>query len=304
MNFNAYLKETINKNQSILCAGFDLDFNRIPRCFYEEKGKIEKRVTGTIVNFYEAALSALTMQIACIKPNSAFFERYGIAGLKALNKITKLAKELKIPVILDAKRGDIGSTNLAYAEGYFKKHKIFGEEISGIYADALTVNPSLGLEASLPFVDVATENKKGLFFLVRTSNPDSGLFQTSKDAAGNTVSDNTARWLTAQNNPLLCAVIGATRADEAAHFRQLMPDTIFLVPGYGAQGGSAKDAVASARPAITQLSEAGIIVNSSRGLFSIATEDSGVSAKEFAKLIEKNSMQNKTQLFNVLDIVK
>ncbi len=303
MRFADFLYNSITDRNSILCAGFDLRFDQIPKYFYSTSGSLDSRIEQTVTNYFLTALEAIEGEVACIKPNIAFFEENGFGALAALKTITQEAKKRKLPIILDAKRGDIGSTNEAYAKAYLSSPKVFGEVLDTIHADALTINPFLGLDSLEPFIKLAVENDKGLFFLVRTSNPDSALFQNAKTETGKTSTEELAAWVNQQSERLLgeCrlsgvgAVIGATRQDEAKKLRSLMPNSYFLVPGFGAQGGGAEDAVAgmSGKHGDTL---AGAIVNSSRGLFREANEKSG-DRDEFKELIvkavrEANSLLN------------
>jgi orotidine-5'-phosphate decarboxylase len=196
--------------------------------------------------------------VGIVKPQSAFFEACGPAGLKALQSFMRHARQLNLITILDAKRGDIASTAEAYAETAF-----------GVYdADALTVNPYLGRDAVEPFLTAARRDSRGVFILVRTSNPGAGLFQ-DLDCGGRllheVVGDTVQSW--ARENLGQCgfgdvgAVVGATHPAELANLRARLRDVWFLVPGYGAQGGSAADG----RPALRG-DGLGAVVNSSRGI--------------------------------------
>ena len=207
--------------------------------------------------------------IACVKPQSAFFEALGVPGLIALAQVIADARALEVPVILDAKRGDIGSTAEAYAEAYLA---------DGVFAaDALTVNPYLGLDTLEPFLAAAAAGGRGVFVLVKTSNPGSGDLQDAVGADGLRLHERLADALAARAEALphdtdgytaLGAVVGATYPRDLAAARARLPRSLLLVPGYGAQGGRADDVAAA-----FDASGLGAVVNASRALFYPTQED-------------------------------
>jgi orotidine-5'-phosphate decarboxylase len=221
--------------------------------------------------FCGRVLDVVAPLVPVVKPQMAFFEACGPEGLAVLKRLMHKAHDLDLLTILDGKRNDIASTAAAYAEAAFVVWE----------ADALTVNPYLGRDAVEPFVQIAHRSGRGVFVLVRTSNPGAGLFQDLlvSSAAGpprplyHHVGAAVAAW--ARENLGACglgdvgAVVGATYPAELAALRQALPEVIFLVPGFGAQGGSAADVAAAFRP-----DGLGAVVNSSRGiLFPFAPED-------------------------------
>ena len=310
MNFIDYLENSIENRKSLLCAGFDLRPADIPECYHDRSDDIETRTEKTLRNYYTAALQTIEPHIACIKPNIAFFEQYGIGALKALRAICEEAQRLQVPVILDGKRGDIGSTNVAYANAFLRNSHRDGD-VSKSYdtsqpfplqtfcdVDALTVNPFLGLESTEPFIETARANGKGLFLLVRTSNPDAGFLQDAKSSSGRSISECVADWIRSQEESLrgacgvsaLGAVVGATAPEEARRLRELMPTSLFLVPGYGAQGAGAQEALAGAIPG-TGMKGRGVIVNSSRGIFSFHEESLPREESDFLdRLVKRASL--------------
>lgn len=197
--------------------------------------------------------------VAAIKPQLAFFEARGLDGLHALVEVLKLARSLDLVTIADAKRGDIGSTSAAYAEAFLG---------NGDFAcDAITVNPYLGSDALKPFFAKAREGR-GVFVLVKTSNPSSGDFQDRHapdtplwELVAKSVRDWGGEYIGAPNLSPIGAVVGATYPAHARRARELMPNSLILVPGYGTQGGSAADAMAAIRS-----DGLGVIVNASRSL--------------------------------------
>ncbi|MGO9264385.1 MAG: orotidine-5'-phosphate decarboxylase [Candidatus Binataceae bacterium] len=204
-------------------------------------------------------VEACASAVVAIKPQLAFFEARGVDGLRALVEVLKLARSLKLVTIADAKRGDIGSTSAAYAEAFLG---------DGDFAcDAITVNPYLGSDALAPFV-ARVRTGRGVFVLVKTSNPSSGEFQdrpAPERPLWELVAERVHGWgsdfIGAHGLTPVGAVVGATYPDHARRARELMPNSVILVPGYGAQGASADDAVAAARS-----DGRGVIVNASRSL--------------------------------------
>ncbi len=213
----------------------------------------------TVSSFCREIVEACAKSVVAVKPQLAFFEARGIEGMRALKDVIGLARRLGLITIADAKRGDIGSTAAAYAEAFL------GDGDFG--CDAVTVNPYLGSAALAPFIARA-RGGRGVFVLVKTSNPSSGEFQ-DLEAGGRplweVVAARVRGWgedfAAASGLGPVGAVVGATFPDHARRARELMPNTIILAPGYGAQGASARNAVAAARA-----DGSGIIVSASRSL--------------------------------------
>ena len=227
--------------------------------------QLDSRTAPGLPDGYDLARFCLEVVEACapfvvaIKPQLAFFEARGLDGMRAFVEVLKLARALGLIIIADAKRGDIGSTSAAYAEAFLG---------DGDFAcDAVTVNPYLGSDALAPFIARA-RGGRGLFVLVKTSNPSSGEFQ-DRNAPDNPlwelVAQRVCGWgsdfIGAHDLTPIGAVVGATYPDHARRARQLLPNSVILVPGYGAQGAGADDAIAAARP-----DGLGVIVNASRSL--------------------------------------
>ena len=215
--------------------------------------------------------------VLAIKPQLAFFEARGIDGLKAFREVVATGKRLSLPVIADAKRGDIGSTSAAYAEAFLG---------DGDFAsDAVTVNPYLGSDAFAPFV-ARVKNHRGVFILVKNSNPSSGEFQDVSSADGAPMWELVARRVAGWGDDFIGkngissvgAVIAANYPAQAKRARELMPNALILVPGYGAQGAGPADAVAAARPG-----EPAILVSSSRGLMYAFANQQGKSPADAAR---------------------
>ena len=205
--------------------------------------------------------------IPAVKPQIAMYEQFGIPGLMAYKKTLDYCHEKGILVIGDAKRGDIGSTSTAYAIGHLGKVKIGNSEIAPIDADFLTINPYMGSDSVVPFVEECKKNDKGLFILVKTSNPSSGEFQDQKvgeKAIYELVGKKVDEWgldTVKEGYSDVGAVVGATYPEMGKVLRDIMPKAYILVPGYGAQGGTA----AELKPFFNK-DGLGAIVNSSRGI--------------------------------------
>jgi orotidine-5'-phosphate decarboxylase len=224
----------------------------------------------TLARFCCEIVEACAPHVAAIKPQLAFFEARGLDGMRALAEVLKLARTLGLVTIADAKRGDIGTTSAAYAEAFLG---------DGDFAcDAVTVNPYLGSDALAPFV-ARVRGGRGLFVLVKTSNPSSGEFQDLEaphrplwEAVAERVHGWGSDFIGADGFTPVGAVVGATYPEHARRARELMPDSLILVPGYGAQGGSPEDSIVTARA-----DGLGAIVNASRSLMYGYLKDSGTT---------------------------
>jgi len=219
-----------------LCVGLDPHAGRIPDLF---GGDTPEGVEAWGLAMVEAAKG----RTGVIKPQSAFYERHGWQGMRALTRILEAARDAGLVVLLDAKRGDIGSTAEGYAAAFLAEHAPFP-------SDALTVNPYMGVDTLEPHVKAAEANGKGVIVLARTSNPGSADFQ-SKSLEGAPLYERIVEALAPMIERLkgnsgwsgLMLVTGATGPQEARRLRELAPDALFLVPGYGAQGAGAADAM-------------------------------------------------------------
>jgi orotidine-5'-phosphate decarboxylase len=252
-----------------LCVGLDPRWDSLPKSLRDRYGSesLDAAAAG-VKAFCLRVIELVAGSAGVVKPQSAFFEACGPAGLAALRSVIRRAKDLGLVVILDAKRGDIASTAAAYADAAFGGTAVGGHSHPVWAADALTVNPYLGRDAVEPFVNSARKVGGGLFVLVRTSNAGAGHFQ-ELDCGGKKlyrhVAGAVAEWNAAGVGACglgdVGAVVGATHPRELAELRSDLPDVWFLVPGYGAQGGSARDVAAAFRP-----DGLGAVVNSSRGV--------------------------------------
>lgn len=257
-HFADRLHTRIQNKRTPLCVGLDPRWDSLPRSITRE---YDNNATGRALAYQTFCLRVLEIVHPCtaiVKPQIAFFETLGAAGHLALEAIIGKAHQLDLLVILDAKRNDIASTATAYAETAFDLLK----------ADALTVNPYLGRDAIEPFMTEARKHHAGLYVLVRTSNPGAGQFQDLTTPQGK-VHEVVAHAVNTWSNENLGktgygdvgAVVGATSPAELSHLRTIMPLVPFLVPGYGAQGGSAADCQGA-----FQQNGMGAVINSSRGI--------------------------------------
>ncbi|MFM1550550.1 MAG: orotidine-5'-phosphate decarboxylase [Lentisphaeria bacterium] len=248
-----------------LCAGLDPHLDQIPPLFQQGDMSPGNPATAeSVLDFFQAYLPRLQGKVAVVKPQSAFFEQLGWRGAQVLSEVCAQARELGLIVVLDAKRGDIGSTAAAYAQ--------YLATAGAWSADALTVNPYLGTDTLAPFANIADSDNAGIFVLVKTSNPGSGDYQDQL-VDGVPLYELVARSLAPTVERLrgpqtgwssLDIVVGATYPEQALAIRGLLPQAVFLIPGYGAQGGTAADAVVSFIKGPAGLE--GGIVNSSRGV--------------------------------------
>lgn len=269
IQFSERLANAVLSKKNPLCVGLDPRWESLP---FAIRSKLSPCSLDDVAEAYRQfsiqVIDLVAEHVPVVKPQSAFFESCGPAGMKAMQDVIVHAKNSGLIVILDAKRGDIASTATAYAEAAFAGTPVEGTKHHVWNADALTVNPYLGRDAVEPFIKAARESQGGLFILVRTSNPGSGLFQ-ELEANGKKLYLHVAHAVSQWNNENCSsdgygdcgAVIGATHPKELAELRSAMPGVWFLVPGYGAQGGTASD-VKSAFDS----NGLGAIVNSSRGI--------------------------------------
>jgi orotidine-5'-phosphate decarboxylase len=247
ITFSERLAARVAATGSAVCMGIDPRPEAHPSTHPDRFEGDPAKVARAVVRYFQEILEVNHDLLACVKPQAAFFERLGIPGLIALAQLIADAKRLGIPVLFDGKRGDIGSTAEAYADAYLD---------DGVFSsDALTVHPYLGLDTLEPFFAAAETRGRGVFVLVKTSNPGSGDLQDLELAAGGTVASHLAARLTeraARNldrhglSPI-GAVVAATHPDHLRHLRGLLPHSWILVPGYGAQGGTADGIAAAAR---------------------------------------------------------
>lgn len=265
------LCEKIKKTNAPIVVGLDPMLNYVPehvkKQAFAEYGETLKGAAEAIWQYNKAIVDAVYDLIPAVKPQIAMYEQFGVEGLITYQKTVDYCHEKDLVVIGDVKRGDIGSTSAAYAVGHLGKVEVGSQKIPVFNEDFATVNPYLGTDGIKPFVDICKEEKKGLFILVKTSNPSSGEFQ-DRMIDGKPLYEHVAEKVAAWGEELMGdaysyvgAVVGATYPEIGKVLRKVMPKSFILVPGYGAQGGKGADLV-------HYFNEDGLgaIVNSSRGI--------------------------------------
>lgn len=275
------LIDKIKEKNNPTVAGLDPKADYIPeeikKAAFEKHGETFEGISAAIFEFNKILIDSLYDIVPAVKPQAAYYEMYGIPGIECMHKTIEYAKSAGMYVILDAKRGDIGTTSEAYATAYLGKTKIGDKSVSAYDADCMTVNPYLGTDGVMPFVNECAENKKGIFVLVKTSNKSSGELQDLK-SGGKYIYEHMAELVKKWGSDLVGtngyssvgAVVGATYPEQAASLREQMPRTYFLVPGYGAQGGGAKDVA----PCFNK-DGLGAIVNASRSIMCAYMKNGG-----------------------------
>ena len=265
------LVKKIQETKAPICVGLDPMLSYIPehvlKKAFEEYGETLEGAAEALWQFNKEIVDHTWDLIPAVKPPIAMYEQFGIEGLKVYQRTVDYCQEKGLIVIGDAKRGDIGSTSAAYATAHIGTVQVGSKTLSGFHTDMVTVNPYLGTDGVKPFVDVCKKEDKGIFVLVKTSNPSSGEFQDQLIDGRplyELVADKVMEW--GQDTmdgdfSNVGAVVGATYPEMSRILRKLMPKTFFLVPGYGAQGATAEDL----RPCFTEDGR-GAIVNSSRGI--------------------------------------
>ena len=272
------LISNIRKTNAPIVVGLDPMLNYIPEHIqkkaFAEFGETLEGAAEAIWQYNKGIVDATYDLIPAVKPQIAMYEQFGIPGLVAYKKTVDYCKSKGLVVIGDIKRGDIGSTSAAYAVGHLGHVQVGSRKYAGFDEDFATVNPYLGSDGVKPFMDVCKEEKKGIFVLVKTSNPSSGEFQDRVidgrplyELVGETV----AQWgdeLMGDGYSYVGAVVGATYPEMGKVLRKIMPKTFILVPGYGAQGGKGADLVH-----FFNEDGLGAIVNSSRGIIAAYKQD-------------------------------
>lgn len=309
-NFADRLIEAIKKKGNPICVGLDPRLDKIPdsikRKALNQKDKSPTTMAvDAILEFNKGIIDAVADIVPVVKPQIAFYEIYGHNGIWCYEQTLKYAQDKGLLTIADAKRNDIGSTAEAYAQAYLGEVAMFENEnevIQPIFdADSLTVNPYLGWDGIKPFIDECNKYGKGIFVLVKTSNKSSGDLQDLEmkngksvyEIMGGLVDSWGADDVGESGYSSVGAVVGATYPEQARKLRKIMPQTIFLVPGYGAQGGSAADV----KPCFNK-DGLGAIVNNSRGI-TFAYEKQGLSAEMYAEAARTAVMEMKKDLEGV-----
>lgn len=241
------LIERIIELQNPACVGLDTDFNYLPEEMKRDVSTFEE-VSERIAEFNMNIIDKISDIVPAVKVQVAYYEMYGHAGMQAFEYTLNYARGRGLIVIADCKRNDIGSTAGCYSKAYLGKTDINGKKSRAFAADMLTVNGYLGYDGIKPFIEDVTAHDKSIFALVKTSNPSSGEFQNLKLVNGKFIYEQMGELVQEWGKTTVGkygysevgAVVGATHPEEAARLRKQMPNTFFLIPGYGAQGGSAE----------------------------------------------------------------
>ena len=265
------LVDKIKKQNAPVVVGLDPMMKFVPKhlqdAAFKEYGETLEGAAEAIWQFNKAIIDNIYDIVPAVKPQVAMYEQFGIPGLMAYKNTIDYCKEKGLVVIGDIKRGDIGSTSAAYAVGHLGKVQVGSNRIAGFDEDFATINPYMGSDSVNPFIDVCKEENKGLFVLVKTSNPSSGEFQDQLidgKPLYELVGEKVAQWgadCMGDEYSYIGAVVGATYPEMGKVLRKVMPKSYILVPGYGAQGGQGKDLVH-----FFNEDGLGAIVNSSRGI--------------------------------------
>jgi orotidine-5'-phosphate decarboxylase len=294
-NFSDQLIDAVRAKGSPCVVGLDPRLEAMPPFLVAatEAMPRDEAAYEILSGFGRAVVDAVAEHVPAVKVQSAFYELLGVAGLRALIEAVRYARAAGLLAIVDAKRGDIASTAAAYAEALLGELDWRGERRQTVGADGSTVSPFLGRDSLDPWVDVCRRHGKGVFVLVRTSNPGSADVQGLQLAAGGVVDERVASMVDQLGQGLVGAhgyssvgaVVGATFPAEAARLRRLMPRAIFLLPGYGAQGGAA-DSLASC----FDRDGLGAVVSASRSITSPPGYESATSAEAYRDLVRASAL--------------
>ncbi|MGI6151871.1 MAG: orotidine-5'-phosphate decarboxylase [Christensenellales bacterium] len=299
MNIMDALANAITKKQNPTAVGLDTRVEYLPEGFFNPGADFQKSAGEAIFDFNRALIDAVADIVPAVKVQVAFYEMYGLEGMKAFLRTLNYAKQAGLIVIADVKRGDIGSTAEAYAHAFLSGTPAGEKSQPAFAADIVTVNPYLGTDGIKPFADACAKCGKGIFVLVKTSNPSGGEIQ-DLIADGRPIYEHvglmTARWgeelIGKSGYSAVGAVVGATYPEQGARLRSLLPNTFFLIPGYGAQGGTAEGIAKSFDP-----KGGGAIVNASRSIMCAYRKQPGV---HFADAARNEALRMKDDLLSAL----
>lgn len=281
------LVEKIVKQGAPVVVGLDPMMKFVPKhlqeAAFEQYGETLEGAAEAVWQFNKAIIDNIYDIVPAVKPQIAMYEQFGLPGMAAFKKTVDYCHEKDMVVIGDVKRGDIGSTSEAYATAHLGRVQVGSKSLAAFDEDFATVNPYLGSDGIKPFLKVCAEEKKGIFILVKTSNPSSGEFQDRLidgkplyELVGEKVNEWACECM-GEKYSYVGAVVGATYPEMGKTLRKVMPKSFILVPGYGAQGGKAEDLVH-----FFDEDGLGAIVNSSRGIIAAYTKE------EYAEFGEKN----------------
>ena len=302
MNAIDRLIDKIKQTNNPTVMGLDPRFDMLPKCVTDKYDKTLEGVSKAILEYNKALIDETCDIIPAVKPQIAFYEMFGIPGLEAFKETCKYAKEKGMIVIADIKRGDIGSTAQGYSNAFLGKTKIGDHEESIFDGDFVTVNPYMGTDCVKPFIEDCKKYDKGIFILVKTSNPSSGELQDLKLENGKEVymqvADLVEKWgedlVGKYGYSSVSAVVGATYPEQLEQIRSKAPHTYFLIPGYGAQGGKAEDIALG-----FDKNGLGGIVNASRSLMCAYKSEiwkNQFTEEEYAKATRAEALRMKEEL--------
>ena len=305
------LIEKIKKTNAPICVGLDPMLSYVPEQVqnkaFGEFGETLEGAAEAIWQFNKAIVDAVCDLIPAVKPQVAMYEQFGVPGMAAYEKTVAYCQEKGLVVIGDIKRGDIGSTSEAYAVGHLGRVRVGSRSYAGFHEDFATVNPYLGSDGVKPFLKVCREEKKGIFILVKTSNPSSGEFQdrlVDGRPLYELVGEKVAQWgeeAMGDDYSYVGAVVGATYPEMGRILRKIMPKSYILVPGYGAQGGKGKDLVH-----FFNEDGLGAIVNSSRGIIAAYRQEQygSFGPEHFAEASRQAVLDMVSDIRGALEAVK
>lgn len=295
------LIEKIKETNNPTVMGLDPRYEMLPECIKNKYGKDVKSVCEGILEYNKNLIDNTYDIIPAVKPQIAFYEMFGIEGMKCFKETCKYAKEKGMIVIADIKRGDIGTTAAGYSNAYLGRTLVGDSEESFYDIDWVTVNPYLGIDGVKPFIEDCIKYNKGIFVLVKTSNKSSGELQDLKLEDGKTVYEKVAELVNSWGEELIgehgyssiASVVGATYPIQIKKLREIMPNSYFLIPGYGAQGGKAEDIALGFENGL------GGIVNASRSLMCAFKSDrwkDKFSDEEYAKATRAEAIRMRDEL--------
>lgn len=301
------LIEKIKETNNPTVIGVDTRYDMVPDCVKNKYSKDIKGMCSAMLEYSKALIDSTYDIIPAVKLQSAYFEMYGVEGIKLYKEMIDYCKEKDMVVMADVKRGDIGSTSAGYSKAYLGKNTI-NEKEEGIFdVDFATVNPYMGSDCVNPFVEDCKKYDKGIFVLVKTSNKSSGELQDLKTEDGEEIYKKVAKLVNTWGKDLIgkygyssvSAVVGATYPKQLQELRELMPHSYFLIPGYGAQGGKAEDIALG-------FDENGLggIVNATRSLMCAYKSDlwkDKFKEEDYAKATRAEAIRMRDELNNAIN---
>lgn len=301
------LIEKIKETNNPTVIGVDTRYDMVPDCVKNKYSKDIKGMCSAMLEYSKALIDSTYDIIPAVKLQSAYFEMYGVEGIKLYKEMIDYCKEKDMVVMADVKRGDIGSTSAGYSKAYLGKN-IINEKEEGIFdVDFATVNPYMGSDCVNPFVEDCKKYDKGIFVLVKTSNKSSGELQDLKTEDGEEIYKKVAKLVNTWGKDLIgkygyssvSAVVGATYPKQLQELRELMPHSYFLIPGYGAQGGKAEDIALG-------FDENGLggIVNATRSLMCAYKSDlwkDKFQEEDYAKATRAEAIRMRDELNNAIN---